>query len=104
MTSDVFKRLSINDEVYVPADDDDLTYRVLDKKMLMGQIQMQKIVYRILRSEFFGEEYETFSDAVQAIEDYNEHEGLCEADESDIDEDLAGEPFWMHYNDVEIDY
>lgn len=104
MTANEFKRLTKDTEVYVPADDNDATYRVLDKKLLMGQIKMQKIVYCIDSEGFYGEEYDSFDEAVQAIEDSREEHGSCEAHGSDIEDKLGGSPFWMHYHDVELDY
>ena len=114
MTGEEFKKLTEGTEVYVPADEDELTYSVL-KKDKQGRIKMQRISYYI---DMFHcqEKFDSFEDA----EDYRQQlmdecakgeldvedieETLDDLKYADIEHDTFGKVFWMHYRDVEIDY
>lgn len=104
MTGKEFKELRKGAVLYVPADDDEeRAYTVLEKDK-QGRIKMQRVLYEIDHHAFWGEEYDNYDEAMDALRMGRDEDIDCGATSDDIRKKKIGEPFWMDYRNVEIDF
>jgi len=113
MTKEEFKKLQEGDELYVPADDDERTYSVLEKDR-MGRVKMKKISYYVDVFDYQDEYFDSYDDAENYRQQLMDECTKGELDVEDIEEtfdelkyaeiesETFGKPFWMHYTEVEL--